>query len=419
MKYRKRYRMKKTKAFISSLLCLSLCASSVLSFAQGEESENLMGTNGKAVQVKFESLLSSTYAMAQKKSDFIVENNILVKYNGNDKNVNIPDNLNIEIIGEEAFVQNKNMVSLTIPKGVTEIKNSALFECKNLNSIKIPDTVMKIGEFAFAFTALTKVQLPQNLIEIGAGAFADCRKLESIIIPKGITKIESYTFSNCYELKNVTLPYGLKSIGEEAFKTCGNLKSIIIPETTTYISASSFWYTDTKIMGFKGSYAEEFAKDAYSYPYTGEGPRPENVLFIPQSFASVNTSAVIDGKKITFTVYNINGNNYFKLRDIAYALKDTSKQFEIEWKDNKINLLSRKAYKSVGSELSKEKSVTKQVASVSKMTIALDDKPVDIKAYNLGGNNYFKLRDLGKALDYAVDWDGKTMIVDTSKSYNK
>jgi hypothetical protein len=52
-------------------------------------------------------------------------------------------------------------------------------------------------------------------------------------------------------------------------------------------------------------------------------------------------------------------------------------------------------------------------------TIILDGRKVPFTAYNIGGNNYFKLRDIGAAFDFGVDWDGaqNTIVIDTSKGY--
>ena len=40
-------------------------------------------------------------------------------------------------------------------------------------------------------------------------------------------------------------------------------------------------------------------------------------------------------------------------------------------------------------------------------------------AYNIGGNNYFKLRDIGEAFDFGVDWDqdAQTISINTGKGY--
>jgi len=63
--------------------------------------------------------------------------------------------------------------------------------------------------------------------------------------------------------------------------------------------------------------------------------------------------------------------------------------------------------------------VTKAIEP-TKSKILLDGNEITITAYNIGGNNYFKLRDIGKALDFGVEWDsmGNNIKIDTSRGYN-
>jgi hypothetical protein len=51
--------------------------------------------------------------------------------------------------------------------------------------------------------------------------------------------------------------------------------------------------------------------------------------------------------------------------------------------------------------------------------IYLNGNATAFDAYNIGGNNYFKLRDVAAAVNFGVDWDGKnnTISVSTSKGY--
>lgn len=58
-------------------------------------------------------------------------------------------------------------------------------------------------------------------------------------------------------------------------------------------------------------------------------------------------------------------------------------------------------------------------ASPTTSKIYLDGKEVTFTAYNIGGNNYFKLRDIGTAFDFGVTWDGgnSTIIIDTEVGY--
>jgi len=55
---------------------------------------------------------------------------------------------------------------------------------------------------------------------------------------------------------------------------------------------------------------------------------------------------LVDGLEISFDAYNINGNNYFKLRDLAFALTNSSARFDVIWdaEKNAINLITGKSY---------------------------------------------------------------------------
>ena len=131
-------------------------------------------------------------------------------------------------------------------------------------------------------------------------------------------------------------------------------------------------------------------------------------------------SILVNNKPIDFDAFNINGNNYFKLRDIAKALNGSNKQFEVDWDGpaNLITLSSGQAYTEVGGELAIG-SIDSRQAKPTTSKIYLDGKEIKLTAYHIGGNNYFKLRDLGQSLDFGVDWDGskKTITISTDKSY--
>ncbi|MDD4390687.1 MAG: hypothetical protein PHW03_07865 [Eubacteriales bacterium] len=123
---------------------------------------------------------------------------------------------------------------------------------------------------------------------------------------------------------------------------------------------------------------------------------------------------------LDFDAYNIEGNNYFKLRDLAYTLNGSQKQFEVEWNDanNAIMLTSNTEYTAVGGEREGKGSESKSaMATTSK--ILLDGKEITPTAYNIGDNNYFKLRDIGQLLDFGITWDGTNnrIIIDTSTGY--
>ncbi len=135
--------------------------------------------------------------------------------------------------------------------------------------------------------------------------------------------------------------------------------------------------------------------------------------------ASATASKVlVDGKQVSFEAYNINSNNYFKLRDIAMVVNGSAKNFDVGWdsKNNAIKLTSGKAYTVAGGELAVSANPTAKQAALSTSKVYLDDKEIQLAAYTIGGNNYFKLRDIGQALGIVITWDSKTSTIgiDTS-----
>ena len=115
------------------------------------------------------------------------------------------------------------------------------------------------------------------------------------------------------------------------------------------------------------------------------------------------------------------GNNYFKLRDIAYLLSGTKGQFNVRWdKENeRILLTSGTAYETVGGELADSSTAVEKIGK-STSTIVLDGEEITLDGYIINGNNYYKLRDIGKAIGFDVDFDNasSTVLVKTTSDYS-
>lgn len=125
-----------------------------------------------------------------------------------------------------------------------------------------------------------------------------------------------------------------------------------------------------------------------------------NVVASPQNLS-------VDGVDADCDKYNIDGSNYFKLRDLAQLLSKTDSRFSVSFDEqsNAVTVVSGKEYTPVGGELARGRDQSK-TAVVSKQSVLIDGKAADgLSVYNIGGNNYFKLRDLGDALGFTVDYD--------------
>lgn len=107
--------------------------------------------------------------------EFVIENGVLKRYNGQGGDVIVPDG--VKAIGGSAFSRCENVRSITIPNSVTEIGQSAFTDCNNLTSVVIPDSVHTVGMFAFSYCAkLKKVFIPKSILNVGMNVFDESKE---------------------------------------------------------------------------------------------------------------------------------------------------------------------------------------------------------------------------------------------------
>jgi hypothetical protein len=126
----------------------------------------------------------------------------------------------------------------------------------------------------------------------------------------------------------------------------------------------------------------------------------------------------VDGRQRSFEAYNIDGSNYFKLRDIAYILSGTGSEFSVSYDPSEglITVETGEAYVSEGTEM--KTGVDNGASAVpSSQNLIVDGRKVELHPYNIGGNNFFRLRDLGAVLNFAVDYNATiNCVIITSAS---
>ena len=119
----------------------------------------------------------------------------------------------------------------------------------------------------------------------------------------------------------------------------------------------------------------------------------------------------VNGEAVTCQKYNIDGYNYFKLRDLAKLLDGTESQFNVDYDKaaNSIVITTGSAYTTPdGTELKIGEDLSAK-AKLSPQSLIIDGEVcADLTAYNIGGSNYFKLRELGKVLHFYVHYDEAT-----------
>ncbi len=66
-----------------------------------------------------------------------------------------------------------------------------------------------------------------NITQIPKYAFYNCYNLETIIIPNSVVEIGNGAFMCCYSIKELTIPYSIQSMGADILFDCGSLQKVL------------------------------------------------------------------------------------------------------------------------------------------------------------------------------------------------
>lgn len=99
----------------------------------------------------------------------------------------------------------------------------------------VPAGTEKIAVNAFSQSVITSISIPDSVTEIGESAFYQCTQLTGITFPKNLKVIERYVCMGDTALQSVTIPEGVTTIRSWAFWDCSSLKSVTIPASINTI----------------------------------------------------------------------------------------------------------------------------------------------------------------------------------------
>ncbi|MBS4959469.1 MAG: family 10 glycosylhydrolase [Clostridiales bacterium] len=178
----------------------------------------------------------------------------------------------------------------------------------------------------------------------------------------------------------------------------------------------NIFYSAKELLANRQQVAEQL-KEFYRNPVEDKNDQNENSVspspLENQISAIFNSASIyINDQKVLLESYNINGYNYFKLRDIAATMTETGSRFDVLWDEDlqKIKLITGQPYTVLGGELAKGDGKNKNAVKTSS-ELEINGTEFKAEAYNISGNNYFKLRDLGNALDFSVVWDQQAQAI--------
>ncbi len=192
----------------------------------------------KLWSVGFDAFSNTQWIKSQSEDFVIVGNGVLIKYQGKDSHVIIPDGIRHI---SAAFSGNETLTSVTMGDSVITVGTSAFSGCQYLISVEFGKNVKLIDEYAFASCyTLVSGELPDSLEQVGSSAFYDCYSINAIKLGKSVKKIDQSAFESCSSMKTIDIPVSLTVIDQYAFSNCMSLIMVFYGGTEEQFKAITF-----------------------------------------------------------------------------------------------------------------------------------------------------------------------------------
>lgn len=241
---------------------------------------------------------------------------------------------------DNLYINNELVTDLVIPDEVTQIRESAFYNCGSLDSVTIPDSVTTIDKYAFSnCDNLINVAIGNGVTNIGDNAFNGCDNLINVTVGSGVTSVGNDVFKDCRRLikfnynaktvfpelfgngKNgynsniasVTFGDNTESIKDKAFKGCKELRKIFIPESVIEIE-------DLAFSGCSNLLNIEYGGSQAAWEEMYIGTENENLTNAQINYnSSAENAALTD---LDFLVYTKDENNTITITECSKVVTD-------------------------------------------------------------------------------------------------
>jgi len=240
-------------------------------------------------------------------------------------------------IGPFAFAKCKSLVRVILPDSITQIGICAFSDCVWLQQIKLPEGLQQIEAFTFSNCKEQFVEIPESVQAIGPCAFIGGKELRQVILHPGLSKIDVYAFSDCPELYIINFPEGIVSIGEGVFSGCLSLRRVIFPDSLQEIGEYMFYKCNLSVLRFPPKL--NFLKYVYGEGYISNHRTKRYMSFLYDSVDTVICSGsdydfgyrAIDFAKAVYFLGEAPKNVGQILNQDSVEKIYCSDEFEFEW----------------------------------------------------------------------------------------
>ncbi len=140
--------------------------------------------------------------------------------------IEIPET--VQKIGDSVF-DFSALEEVVFPKSLDISGCTTMFgSATQLRTVVFPETAVKIPEYMFEHAGIATIQIPEGVTAIEKRAFWQCCSLREVQFPNSLVTIGEMAFCECVELERIILPPNVKKVESGAFADCGNLREVII-----------------------------------------------------------------------------------------------------------------------------------------------------------------------------------------------
>ncbi|EXB47323.1 leucine rich repeats family protein [Acinetobacter baumannii 146457] len=138
-------------------------------------------------------------------------------------------NTTITDIGDSAFFECMQVADLQLPSTLKTVGNSAFYSLKKLKNLEMPNSVTAIGTHAFyGLEEATSIALSNSLTRVPQFAFDRAFKAQpTLVIPDSVTVIEEYAFREWKLTTKIFIGSGIQEIKENAFYGVGDYSNTL------------------------------------------------------------------------------------------------------------------------------------------------------------------------------------------------
>lgn len=127
------------------------------------------------------------------------------------------------------------------------------------------------------------------------------------------------------------------------------------------------------------------------------------------NYVPVTSSILVDERSMQLGGFNINGNTYYKLRNIAYLLNGTDKQFDVVYDTEKSSIVMQLGRSYLGEKSGENvDNIRNMKIEEKQVSLYLQDEYHQFLGYMINGNTYVKIRDVAALLDMKIEWSNET-----------